>query len=248
MNGFILAAGLGTRFRPLTLTVPKPLIQVAGKPSIEYSLEKMHQAGIREVVINTFHLADKIREELGDGSRWDLKILYSNEDELLGSAGGFVKGQELFSQQDTTLILSADVVTNADVRRVVSFHLDKKSDFTVGVIERSDVTGSGILSFDSDNRVTRFLEKPSAPQEIFSNWVNGSIYVAEPTILKYLPAKGSFADFASDLFPAMISDGAALYAYPLPAGENYLMGVDSPELLKQVETDILNSKVFNERH
>lgn len=247
MNGFILSAGLGTRFRPVTLTTPKPLIPVNGKPAIEYSLEILQRLGVKEVVINTYHLSDKVSQALGDGSRWGLRIFYSREDELLGSAGGYTKGKSLFTEEDTTVILSADVITNANVSAIYDFHKQKKSEFTVGVVERADVQGSGILSFDQDHRVERFAEKPSAPEEIFSHWVNGSVYVVEPTIAKYLPPVGEFADFAHDLFPRLIKEGARFYAFPFTAPQNYLRGIDSPELLKQVETDILNSKVLNEK-
>ncbi len=247
MNGFILAAGLGTRFQPLTLTIPKPLIPILGKPAIEYSLDTMKRIGIEEVVINTYHLAGKIEDYLGDGRRWGLRIKYSYEEELLGTAGGFVKASPLFTNPGTTLILSSDVVTNAKIEAVIAFHREHMAEFTVGVLERDDVTGSGILKFNDDGRVVRFMEKPTAPDEVFSHWVNGSIYVVEPSVLDFLPPIGAFSDFGKDLFPTMIERDAGLFACPLSPPWNYLVGIDSPELLKQVETDILNSKVFNER-
>jgi len=246
-NGFILAAGLGTRFRPLTLTTPKPLIPVLGKPSIEYSLEIMQRLAVKEVVINTYHLADKLQERLGDGKKWGIDIRYSVETELLGTAGGFVKGFSLFSKPDTTVILSADVITNAEVERVIESHRLHQAEFTMGVLERDDVTGCGILQFDNEGQITRFTEKPTSDSEIFSHWINGSIYVAEPSVLKYLPPSGEFSDFSHDLFPTMVKAKAKLFAYPLAPGRDYLRGIDSPELLKRVETDIMNSKVFNEK-
>jgi len=245
LNGFILAGGAGTRFRPLTLTTPKPLIPVLDKPAIEYSLEIFQSLGIKEAVISLSHLAEKVEIALGDGSRWGMKLYYSIEKTPLGTAGGFVQGLTYFSQPKTTLILSGDIITNANIQPIVDFHQQKRAEFTVGVLEREDVSGAGILSFDQNNKVDRYFEKPTKPEEVFSHWVNGSIYFAEPTVTNYLPPLGTSADFSHDLFPAMVAKKAGMYAFPLPANQSYLIGIDSPELLKQVESDILSGKVFN---
>ncbi len=239
-NGFILSAGLGTRLRPLTNTIPKPLIEVAGKPAIFYALEALKKAQVKSVVINTHHLAGKIKKTVG--LSWQgMDIKFSHERELLGTAGGFKKGSKLFSKPLTTVILSSDVIFNADLKKIIAYHHRKKSMFTIAVKLRRDVTGSGIAQFDKSEKIIKFKEKPS-PNEVFSHYINCSIYIAEPMIYDIISS--GFSDFSRDIFPKLIEKKVPFYAYKLPPMENYLLGIDTPQLLKKVEADILCGKVF----
>lgn len=241
-NGFILSAGLGTRLKPITDKIPKPLVKVAGKPAIFYALESLQRTGVKSVVINTHHLASKVREGVDAGPWGDMAISYSLESELLGTAGGVKKGASLFPERKTTLVLSSDVILNADLEKIYGFHCQKKSKITIAVKRRADVTGCGILEFDRTGKITRFKEKPTQKDEIFSHYINCSIYIVEPEIFDLIP--DGFYDFAHDLFPKLIASGIAFYAYILPPKEDYLLGIDTIELLKKAESDIKKGKLL----
>ena len=242
VNGFILAAGLGTRLKPLTDTTPKPLLKVAGKECISYSLDLLNKINAEEVVINTHHLSNKI-EEYFNKNKFNFPVKISYEKNILGTAGGFLKGCHLFKNKQTTIVLSGDVVSNVDLNKAFEFHKEKKSQFTIGVIKRDDVSGSGIVGFNNDYSINKFLEKPTEDKQIFSHWINGSIYIIEPSINNYIPINHLY-DFGKQLLPDIISKEIPVYAYCLPKRGNYISGIDTNELIMSVEKDIMSGKIF----
>lgn len=230
MKAMILAAGQGTRLRPLTDRIPKPMLLVAGKPILEHNLGLLGRYSIRDVVINLHHQPQTIIDHFTDGSRWGMHITYSFEPQLLGTAGAVKKVREEF---DTTfLVLYSDNLTTCDLTRLTVFHQAKGGIATIALHYRDDPTASGIADLDDQDRVIRFVEKPN-PDQVFSNWVSAGILVLEPEVLEAIP-DGMPSDFGRDLFPSLLARGEAIYGYRMPQGED-LWWIDTPEDLHRVK-------------
>lgn len=230
MKAMILAAGQGTRLRPLTDRIPKPMVLVAGKPILEHSLALLVHHGIRDVVINLHHQPQTIVEHLGDGSRWGVHITYSFEPELLGTAGAAKKVQKEFNT--TFFVLYGDNLTSCDLGQLVTFHRSKGSVATIALHHRDDPTASGIVDLDDQDRIIRFVEKPK-PEQVFSHWVSAGILVLEPEVLDAIP-DGTPSDFGRDLFPSLLARGEAIYGYRMSEGED-LWWIDTLEDLHRVK-------------
>lgn len=230
MKAMILAAGQGTRLRPLTDRIPKPMVLVAGKSVLEHNLELLARHGVCEAVINLHHRPQAIVEYLGNGSRWGVHITYSFEPELLGTAGAVQRVREQFDS--TFLVLYGDNLTTCDLRRLIAFHRAKGGIATVALHFRDDPTASGIADLDDRDRIIRFVEKPK-PDQVFSHLVSAGILVLEPEVLDAIP-NGIPYDFGRDLFPSLLARGEAIYGYRLSQGED-LWWIDTPEDLRRVK-------------
>lgn len=150
-----------------------------------------------------------------DGSKFRLKVTYSVERDILGTAGALRPLLPFFQGEDVFLILYGDVQTNLELSSVMEAHDAAGSDATVVLTRADDPTRAGIVAFNEDCRITRFVEKPTGDQ-VFSCWSNAGIYLCSPKVLEYLPAEGT-SDFARDVFPAMLRDGCYLLAAPTDA-------------------------------
>lgn len=230
MKAMILAAGQGTRLKPLMDRIPKPMVLVAGKPILEHNLELLARHGVREVVINLHHQPQTIVEHFGDGFRWGVHITYSFEPELLGTAGAVKRVREQFDS--TFLVLYGDNLTTCDLSRLVAFHRAKSGITTIALHYRDDPTASGIADLDDQDRVIRFVEKPN-PEQVFSHWVSAGILVLEPAVLDAIPGRKNI-DFGRDLFPSLLAHGEQLYGYRMSQGED-LWWIDTPEDLEGVK-------------
>jgi NDP-sugar pyrophosphorylase family protein len=222
MKAFLLAAGEGQRLRPFTAARPKPMIEVHGRPLLEYNVRALAALGVVDIVINTHYRADAIQSYFGDGAAWGVRIAYSFEPELLGTAGALLP---VAAQLDQTFILVyGDNLTDCDLRRVVARHRAAGALATIAVFERPDVLASGIVGIDDAGRVTRFLEKPR-PDEVFSHWVNAGIMVFEPGVLDFIP-RGRPSDIGRDVLPAILAAGAPIAAYQM---DEHLWWIDSTD-------------------
>lgn len=230
MKAMILAAGQGTRLRPLTDHIPKCMVSVGGKPVLEHTIEWLRRYGVTELIINLHHLPGVVMNHLGDGIGWGVKITYSVENEPLGTAGG-VKNVEWFFD-GPFLVWYGDNLSTCDLTHLYAFHQAKDSVVTIALYYREDPTASGIVGLDKTDRITRFLEKPR-PDQVFSHWVNAGIFVLEPAVLEAIPTEGS-PDFGRDVFPAMLTAGQPLYGYRMSADEG-LWWIDTPEDLQRVQ-------------
>jgi len=211
MKAMLLAAGRGERLRPLTDLTPKCMLPFQGKPLLEHLLMKLRAAGVTEVVINLHHLADAIINYFGQGERWGLNICYSPEKVLLGTAGAVRQVQQFFGGE-RFLVIYADNYSTCDLNEIVKYHASHGSIATMSACWIDDPRSCGIVGFDSNGRIERFLEKPTSEQ-IFSHYINAGIYVFEPEIFDYIADDGE-CDFSRDVFPAMLSRKAPLYAFP----------------------------------
>lgn len=223
-----MAGGRGTRLQPVTDTVPKPFVPIAGQPCIEYVLEALSGADVTDVVATTHYRPWQIIDRLRGGSRYDLRVFYSIEDEPLGTAGGVRKAAPLLD--DTFVVASGDVLADVDVGALVDFHQKRGAVATMALTEVpwDEVSEFGVVATDDEGRIERFQEKPSQ-DEAFSNLVNAGIYVLEPEALLEVPEATKF-DFSKQLFPKLLEAGEPLYARPI---DGLWMDVGRPEDLIQ---------------
>lgn len=231
MKAMILAAGEGTRLRPLTLAVPKPMVPIANVPLLERTLRLVAAQDVREIAVNLHHRADVIRDALGSGDSLGITLRYSTEERLLGTAGG-VKRMERFLD-DTFLVLYGDNLFHADLAPLIAFHREKRAAATIATFEAADPSACGLVVADETGRITRFQEKPP-PDEVFTNRANAGIYVLEPEILRRIPADQP-VDFARDIFPNLLDLGI-IYACPFTG---YLQDTGSPESYRRANWDVL---------
>jgi mannose-1-phosphate guanylyltransferase len=210
MRVMVMAAGKGTRLRPVTDLVPKPMAPVANQPVLHHILALLKRHGLTEIVLNLHHLPEAITGYVGDGSGLGLDVHYSVEPELLGTAGGVKKNQD-FLGTGTFLIMSGDALTDIDLTGLIAAHRRNGSIATIAVMQVADPSQYGVVVTDDDGRVVGFQEKPSR-EEALSHLCNCGIYVFEPEIFDLIPA-GRFDDFGSRLFPDMLKQHIPFHAH-----------------------------------
>jgi len=237
-KAMILAAGEGTRLSPLTLETPKVLLPIARIPLIEYTLSWLKSHGISEIAINLHHLGGKIKDFLGDGSRFGVKISYSTEERLLGTAGG-VKRMEHFLN-GTFVVFYGDNLTDFDLSVMIKFHQEKKAMATLAVFEASKPWEVGIVEMNDEGEILNFVEKPEPGSEV-GNLANSGVYVLEEEILRYITSQ-SFSDFASDIFPKLIKLGLPIYSYLLRP-QDYFIDIGTPDKYQKANEDMKAEKV-----
>jgi NDP-sugar pyrophosphorylase family protein len=233
MKAMILCAGFGTRLGDATKETPKPLLEAGPARLIDFILANLYRYGFDEVIVNVHFQAAKLRAGLQKWTDNGAAISFSHEKELLGTAGAVKYAEKFFSPQEDFLVQYGDVVTDVDLQAMLQFHRHTKAVGTVLVHSRSRSNSS--LAFETDFRVSRFLERP--PESYWHNvektWVNSGIMIFSPSVLDLVPS-GTPADWPRDVFPKLIACGG-LYAFPL---QGYRIAVDSQARLKQLEQDI----------
>jgi mannose-1-phosphate guanylyltransferase len=225
MKAMILAAGKGTRVRPITHTTPKPMIPILQKPVMEFLLELLREHGFNEIMVNVSHLSEEIENYFRDGQRFDVQIAYSFEGrikdgeligEAIGSAGGLKKIQDFQSFfDDTFVVLCGDALIDLDLTEAVRRHREKgaMASLITKRVPRDQVSSYGVVVTDEAGRVLSFQEKPSV-EEAASDMINTGIYIFEPKVLDFIPSGEPF-DIAADLFPRLVESGAPFYALPM---------------------------------
>ena len=225
MKAMILAAGKGTRVRPITHTIPKPLIPILQKPVMEFLLELLRQHGFDQIVVNVSHLANEIESYFRDGQRFGVEIAYSFEGSIiegelvgkaLGSAGGMRKIQDFYPFfDDTFVVLCGDALIDLDLSAALKKHKEKGAVATIVTksVPREQVSSYGVVVTDENGRIKSFQEKPSVEEALSTN-INTGIYIFEPEVLDYIPS-GQEYDIGGDLFPQLVEMGAPFYAVPM---------------------------------
>lgn len=209
MKAFILAAGKGTRLRPFTDALPKPLIPVLNRPVMANIMSLCKEHGFTDFIANLCYKGEQIEQAFGDGSSNGVNLQYSWEEQLLGTAGG-VGRQADFLRDGTFVIVSGDVVTDIDLSQMLAFHRSRGALITMAVKEVDDPSRFGIVVTEETGRILSFQEKP-APGKEKSRLANTGIYILEPEVLDYIPA-GEVFDFGHDLFPKLLAMAAPIYA------------------------------------
>ncbi|MBE9203226.1 NDP-sugar synthase [Synechocystis salina LEGE 06099] len=222
MKAMILAAGKGTRVRPITHTIPKPMIPILQKPVMEFLLELLRQHGFDQIMVNVSHLAEEIESYFRDGQRFGVQIAYSFEGNIvdgdlvgkaLGSAGGLKKIQEFNPFfDDTFVVLCGDALIDLDLTTAVKLHREKGAIATIvtKTVPKELVSSYGVVVTDDHGKILTFQEKP-AVEEALSTEINTGIYIFEPEVIDYIPS-GQEYDLGGDLFPKLVDSGLPFYA------------------------------------
>lgn len=218
-----MAAGLGTRLKPLTDFLPKPMMPVANRPLLHHLLNLLHRHDVREVGINLHWFPEQIQRYFGDGSSLGMSIRWSHEPELLGTAGG-TKKLEDFWGGETILITSGDGLHDVDVTALLGHHRRTGALATLTVKPVSDPSSYGVVILDRDTRVRGFQEKPRR-DEARSDLANCGIYVIEPELLERIPPD-TYVDFGEDLWPRLVAANEEIYAYTTMAYWNDAGDID----------------------
>lgn len=210
MKGMILAAGEGSRLRPMTLTMPKPMVPIGDKPLLERTIAWLRRYGVVEIGVNLHYKPDVITSYFGDGSAWGVRLTYSHEPDILGTAGGVKALESLFDE--TFVIVYGDVLTALDLDAVAAFHRQRQAQATVVLYHVPNPWECGLVDIDDTGRIRRFVEKPPRDQ-VFTDLANAGVYIVEPGVLAHVPV-GRFYDFGHDLFPRLLEQGIPLFGYP----------------------------------
>jgi mannose-1-phosphate guanylyltransferase len=225
MKAMILAAGKGTRVRPITHTTPKPMIPILQKPVMEFLLELLRQHGFNQIMVNVSHLSEEIENYFRDGQRFGVQIAYSFEGRIedgkligdaLGSAGGLKKIQDFQPFfDDTFVVLCGDALIDLDLGEAVRRHKEKgaMASMITKRVPPDQVSSYGVVVCDPDGRVLRFQEKP-AVEDAASDMINTGIYIFEPEVFDFIPSREPF-DIGSELFPKLVEAGAPFFALPM---------------------------------
>lgn len=236
MKAIIMAGGEGTRLRPLTCNIPKPMMPIMDKPVMEYAVELLKKNGITDIGVTLQYLPDEITSYFGDGKDFGVNMRYFIEETPLGTAGS-VKNAEAFLD-DTFIVISGDALTDIDLSKAIAYHKKKQSIATLVLKEVPVPLEFGVVVTDNNGRVTGFLEKPSW-SEVFSDKVNTGIYILEPQIFNYFEKEQKF-DFSNDLFPILLHEKRPMFGY---VAEGYWCDIGNIEQYIRCHFDILKSLV-----
>jgi mannose-1-phosphate guanylyltransferase/mannose-1-phosphate guanylyltransferase/phosphomannomutase len=248
----VLAAGLGTRLRPITYEMPKPMVPVLNKPVMEHILRLLARHGFTETIANLHWFPDLIEEHFGDGSGIGVELSYSREEALLGTSGGVRKAAGFLG--DSFLVISGDALTDLDLATMRSFHESHDGIATLATKRVSDTSQFGVAITGADGRIQGFQEKPD-PSEALSDLANCGIYMFREEIFDFFPAPGTskaagpgdpegFADWAMDVFPRLLDGDVPFYSHEVDA---YWNDIGSLEELRSGNLDALSGAVRVER-
>ncbi len=216
MKAMVLAAGQGTRLRPLTDARPKALVPVRGRPMIEYSLLLLRHYGISDIVINLHHHGEQIETRLGNGNHLGLQISYSIEPELLDTGGGLLKAKP-FLQNDTFIVINTDVLIDLHLDQLLKFHKEQEAAATLVLRPDRDADQYGSMDMDEDGRICRFLEtsKPVHSHGPIRKLMFTGVQVLEPKVFDYMDTGMTAHKFSTtrETYPRMLSDGQPLYGF-----------------------------------
>jgi mannose-1-phosphate guanylyltransferase len=234
MQALILAGGEGTRLRPLTSTVPKPVVPLVDRPFIRFMLDWLHGHGVDDIVMSCGHLASGVRNVLGDGSALGLRLRYVEEPRPLGTGGALKYAEPLLGER--FLMLNGDVLTDIDLTGQIAQHERTGATATLALTPVEDPSAYGLVRTASDGAVTEFVEKP-APDQIDTNNISAGAYVLERSVLDMLEAEQP-ASIERDVFPRLVGDG--LFGC---VSEGYWLDIGTPERYLQGTWDILEGTV-----
>lgn len=243
----VLAAGAGTRLRPLTFETPKPMVPVVNRPVLHHVLDNLSRHGVREVALNLHAQPEQVRGYCGNGARWALDIRYSHEPRLLGTAGS-LKPLESFFRDQTFLVMSGDGLSDADLAALARFHRQKRSCATMVVKAVESRFEYGVTLMDPAGRIHGFLEKPSwgevFPRRKKNNKplpikVNTGIYMFEPEVLRLIP-KGRPCDFGHDVWPKLLRLRKRIFAWEW---KGYWCDVGNLAEYRKAQVDSLDGRV-----
>ena len=233
MKALFLAGGMGTRLKPLTNDLPKPMVPVMGKPLLERSMLKFKDCGIDEIILSTCYKSQCIEEYFGDGANLGLKIHYACEDTPLGTGGAIKNAEEFFN--DTFIIYYADILSDINIRDMIKFHKVKHAAVTIAVTQVENYSAYGVIEYNEHLYAQSFIEKPKL-SEIKSNYINAGIYIFEPNILKEFP-KSKAVSLEREVYPLLLKKGYSIAVYK---SEEYWIDIGTIEKYIKAHQDILS--------
>jgi NDP-sugar pyrophosphorylase family protein len=239
MKAMILAAGFGTRLKPLTETVPKPMVPVLNRPLLERTIELLRLANIQDIAVNVHHLPEQVMAHFGDGSKFGVNLHFSREETILGTAGG-IKAAQGFLDGGPFLVINSDIIVDIDLDRVLEFHQERGSCLTLVVREDDSPKKYAPIEIQPDGRIVRFIGASSknVPDETRRVMFTG-IQIMEPEIFSRIPA-GKFCGTTEDVFPEMIEEGLPVFGF---LHKDYWIDMGNREQYLQVHKDALDGGV-----
>jgi mannose-1-phosphate guanylyltransferase len=252
MRAMVLAAGLGTRLRPITYEMPKPMVPVLNRPVMEHIVRLLARHGFTETIANLHWFPDLIQDHFGDGSAFGVDLTYSFEEQLLGTSGGVRKAAGFLGE--SFLVISGDALSDIDLSAMREFHESHDGIATLATKRVADTTQFGVAITGADGRIQGFQEKPD-PSEALSDLANCGIYMFRAEIFDFFPAPGAskaagpgdpeaFADWAMDVFPRLLEGDVPFYSHEI---DDYWNDIGNLEELRSGNLDALSGAVEVER-
>lgn len=237
MKAMVLCAGYGTRLGELTREIPKPMLPLDGQPMLAYLIAHLKRHSFDQIAINLHFKPELIQNHFGDGARLGVKLTYSHEATLLGTAGGLKNVEALFRNEPAFLVQYGDILTDQDFSAMLQFHRERNALATLLVHQR--MKSNSIVTLDDERRITSFLERPTdeARQGQTSPWVNSGVCVCAPETLDRIPVNTA-CDLPRDVFPKLAVTGR-LFGFPL---SGYRCAVDSPERLAEARAALAEGR------
>ena len=233
MKALFLAGGMGTKLKPLTDDLPKPMVPMMVKPLLERNILKLKDCGVDEIILSTCYKGKKIEEYFGDGTKLGLKIHYICEDIPLGTGGAIKNSEEFFN--DTFIIFNADILSDINIKDMMKFHKEKSASVTIAVTQVENPSAYGVIEYNDNLYASSFTEKPKLT-DIKSNYINAGIYIFEPNVLKEIP-DSQVVSIERETYPLLLEKGYPIAVYKSKA---YWIDIGTIEKYTQAHQDILN--------
>ncbi len=241
MKALFLAGGFGTRLKPITDDLPKPMVPIMGKPLLERNIENLKKHGIDEVLLSTCYKPHKIEEYFGSGEERGIKISYIFEEKPLGT-GGAIKNAHKYTD-DTFVVFNADILSDIDISEMIKFHKKTGAIATIAVTQVDNPSNYGVIEHDENGFIQSFKEKPQ-PNESCSNLINAGIYIFEPELLKEIPS-GRAVSIERETYPHLLQKGYKLAVYNACS---YWLDVGTPQKYMIAHYDILEGRLPISEH
>jgi NDP-sugar pyrophosphorylase family protein len=235
MRAVVLVGGEGTRLRPITETIPKPLVPLMDRASLDHVLDHLARHGVHEVVLSSSYLEETFHAFV-QGRHGDPAITWITETEPLDTGGAIVNAFEEAGESETFLALNGDILTDLDLTAMVAMHRERGAVATIALTHVEDARPFGLVPTEADGRVIEFREKPS---ELVPGDINAGTYVLEPEALEGWP-RGERASIERDIFPRLIADGRPVYGF---VSEAYWLDLGTPEKYLQAHVDLIDGRV-----
>lgn len=229
MKVMIVAGGKGERLKPFTNSVPKPMVKVGSKPILEHILNLFKKYGFKDFIFCLCYLPEVITNYFGNGSKFGVKIRYTFEEpkNSLGTAGAIALAKQFITND--FILTYADILRDLDIKNMIAFHKKNRAFVTLNIYKRESKNAKSKILIDSNNRVIKFIERPSEKELSESCiWANGSFYILNPEIFNWIP-NSKKSDFGTDIFPKLLAARKNLYAYPTTG---YFMDIGNLEKLQ----------------
>ena len=235
MKALFLAGGMGTRLRPLTDHLPKPMVPIMGIPLLDRTLEGLNSCGVDEIVLSTCYRADCIESHFAPNGKLGMKVHCVCEEAPLGTGGAIRNCRKYFD--GTNLVFNSDILSNIEQKKLIAYHKAKNASVTIAATKVDDPSSYGVIEYDKEDMVVSFTEKPK-PGEAKSNFINAGIYVFEPEVLDFIP-DGKPVSVEKDTFPLLLKKGRRIAVY---RGNSYWIDIGTPRKYMQAHKDIFDGR------